>query len=120
MADRQDRASPPGGAAPSQRLDRFLWFSRLAKTRDIARALAEDGHLRIDGRRIDRAHAAVRPGNVLSFALHGRVRVIRIESLPPRRGPSAEARACYADLSSPEVRTTCSNGENIDVPESGS
>jgi len=89
----------------TQRLDLFLWFARLTKTRDGARVLAEDGHLRIDGRRIDRAHAPVRLGNVLSFALHGRVRVIRVQTLPARRGPAVEAQACYADLSPPASRS---------------
>lgn len=85
------------------RLDKFLWFVRLAKTRSFAQELASSGHLRIDGRVVDRAHAAIGVGNVLSFPLHGRVRVIRIETLPHRRGPAAEARACYADLSPPPV-----------------
>jgi ribosome-associated heat shock protein Hsp15 len=80
------------------RLDRFLWFTRLAKTRTTAQDLAEQGRLRLDGRAIDRAHAPVRIGNILTFALHGRVRVIRVEALPARRGPPAEARLCYQDL----------------------
>jgi ribosome-associated heat shock protein Hsp15 len=85
------------------RLDKYLWFVRLAKTRSLAQEIAASGHLRIDGRAVDRAHATVRPGNVLSFPLHGRVRVIRIEALPNRRGPAPEAQACYTDLSPPPV-----------------
>jgi len=85
------------------RLDKFLWFSRLTKTRTAAQEVCEAGHMRIDGRVIDRAHAAIRIGNVLSFPLYGRVRVIRIEALPERRGPPAEAQACYTDLSPPPV-----------------
>jgi ribosome-associated heat shock protein Hsp15 len=85
------------------RLDKFLWFARLAKTRSLAQEVAASGHLRIDGRVVDRAHVMVRAGNVLSFPLHGRVRVIRIEALPARRGPAAEAQACYTDLSPPPV-----------------
>jgi ribosome-associated heat shock protein Hsp15 len=85
------------------RLDKFLWFVRLAKTRTLAQEIAEAGHMRIDGRVVDRAHAAVRIGNVLSFPLHGRVRVIRIEALPARRGTAPEAQACYTDLSPPPV-----------------
>lgn len=81
------------------RLDKFLWFARLAKTRTFAQEVAEAGHMRISGRTVDRAHAAVRVGDVLSFPLHGRVRVIRVEALPSRRGPAAEAQSCYADLS---------------------
>ena len=85
------------------RLDKFLWFVRLTKTRGLAQEVAEAGHLRIDGRVVERAHAAVSVGNVLSFPLHDRVRVIRIEALPARRGPPTEARACYTDLSPPPV-----------------
>jgi ribosome-associated heat shock protein Hsp15 len=88
-------------AEATLRLDKFLWFARLAKTRTFAQEVAEAGHMRICGRIIDRAHAAVRAGDVLSFPLHGRVRVIRIEALPERRGPAAEARNCYTDLSPP-------------------
>ncbi len=83
------------------RLDKFLWFVRITKTRPMAAALVEQGHLRIDGRPCDKPHAEVRPGQVLSFAFHDRVRVLRIESLPVRRGPAPEAQACYADLSPP-------------------
>lgn len=85
------------------RLDKYLWFARLTKTRALAQEVAEAGHMRIDGRVVDQAHAAVRIGNVLSFPLHGRVRIIRIEALPDRRGPAPEAQACYADLSPPPV-----------------
>lgn len=80
------------------RIDRYLWFVRLSKTRSAAQALAEARRLRIDGRVADRAHAAVRVGNVLTFPLHGAVRVIRIAALPTRRGPPAEARGCYTEL----------------------
>lgn len=85
--------------ADGLRLDKFLWFARIVKTRGDAQALAEAGHLRLSGRIIDRAHVMVRVGDVLSFARHGRVRVLRIEALPARRGPPAEARALYSDLS---------------------
>ena len=84
--------------AEAMRLDRYLWFTRLAKTRDVAQALACDGRLRIDGRAIDRAHAPVRVGNILTFFHAGRVRVLRVEALPGRRGPATEAHACYQEL----------------------
>ena len=83
------------------RLDKFLWFARIVKTRALAQKLAEDGRLRLSGRVIDRAHCPVRVGDVLSFAVHGRVRVLRVDALPARRGPPAEARALYTDLDPP-------------------
>ena len=87
----------------TMRVDRFLWFARLAKTRSAAQAIAEKGTLRLDGRRIERSAAPVRIGSVLAFPLYGEVRVIRIEALPNRRGPPAEAHACYQDLKTENV-----------------
>lgn len=80
------------------RIDTFLWFARVTKRRALAAALAEHGHIRIDGRCIDRAHAPVRPGNTLTLMIGDRVRILRIEALPVRRGPETEARACYTDI----------------------
>lgn len=84
--------------AETMRLDRFLWWARLTKTRDQAQALAEGGHLRIDGRRIDRAHAPVRVGSVIGFFRGGQVRIVRVVALPTRRGPPAEAAALIEQL----------------------
>ena len=84
------------------RIDKFLWFTRLARTRSFAQEVAGARHLRIDGRVIDKAAAPVRVGDTLTFPLHGQIRVIRIVALPPRRGPAPEARACYIDLSANE------------------
>jgi ribosome-associated heat shock protein Hsp15 len=84
----------------SVRLDKFLWFARIVKTRALAQELVEKGRMRLSGRVVERAAAPVRVGDVLSFALRGNVRVIRVEALPIRRGPPAEARAFYSELTS--------------------
>jgi ribosome-associated heat shock protein Hsp15 len=81
------------------RLDKWLWFARLAKSRSCAQALCESRRLRIDGRVIDRASALVRAGAVLSFPDDDRVVVVRVEGLAERRGPYEEARHLYTDLS---------------------
>jgi ribosome-associated heat shock protein Hsp15 len=84
--------------ADSLRLDKFLWFARIVKTRALAQALAEEGRIRIGGRLVDRAHAPVRVGDVLSFAQRGQVRVLKVELLPARRGSPTEARSVYSDV----------------------
>jgi ribosome-associated heat shock protein Hsp15 len=84
----------------SLRLDKFLWFARIVKTRALAQAMAEKGRMRLNSRVVDRAHAPVRVGDVLSFAQRGEVRLLRIEALPARRGPPAEARLHYCELTS--------------------
>ena len=85
----------------SLRLDKFLWFARVVKTRSQAQALVEQGRLRLAGRVVNRSHVQVRAGDVLSFALYGRVRVLRVEAIPHRRGPVTEAKLLYTDLSEP-------------------
>jgi ribosome-associated heat shock protein Hsp15 len=57
MLSRRSRSS---AVADSLRLDKFLWFARIVKTRSLAQQLAEQGRLRLGGRVIDRAHAPVR------------------------------------------------------------
>ncbi len=96
------------------RLDRFLWFARVVKKRELAQALAEAGHLRIDGRAIAQAHCPVRVGNVLTFAQGERVRVLRVEALPRRRGPPMEARECYIDLT---VHAVPANVSQVPAPD---
>ena len=91
------------GDAAAMRLDLFLWWARLAKTRSVAQALAESGSFRIDGRRIERAHCPVRVGDTLTFGRGRAVRVMRVAALPVRRGPAPEAQACYADLAAPHA-----------------
>lgn len=80
------------------RIDKLLWFLRLAKTRTLARDWAEAGHIRLNGRRVDRAHQPVGAGDVLVVPVGAQVRVIEILALPVRRGPAPEAQACYRVL----------------------
>jgi ribosome-associated heat shock protein Hsp15 len=80
------------------RLDKFLWFARIAKTRTAAQAIVEKGRFRIDGRVVERTSAPVKVGSVLTFAHNDRVRVLRVNALPLRRGPAPEAAACITDL----------------------
>jgi ribosome-associated heat shock protein Hsp15 len=80
------------------RVDRYLHCIRLVKSRSLAQALVETGHVRIDGKRVEKPSEPVRVGSVIALPLHDRVRVLRVLALPDRRGPAAEARACYEDI----------------------
>ena len=86
------------------RVDRFLFFIRLVKSRTLAQQVIEDGYVRIDGRRVEKPSEEVRAGSVLALPLHGAVRIVRVLTLPGRRGPAAEARACYEELGIDEGR----------------
>ena len=80
------------------RIDRYLHCIRLVKSRTIAQAVIETGHVRIDGKRVEKASEMVRPGSVIALPLHDRVRVLKVLALPVRRGPAPEAQLCYTEL----------------------
>lgn len=82
----------------SLRIDKLLWFLRFAGSRSLAQAWVAEGHIRLNGRRIERASTAVRSGDVLVLPLHSGVKVIAVGELPGRRGPVEEARGCYEVL----------------------
>ncbi len=82
-------------AEPGLRIDKFLWFARLVRNRKSARALAEQGHVRLDGRRIRNAHSLVRVGDTLIVPLRREVRVVKIIALPERRQPARAVPAIY-------------------------
>lgn len=79
------------------RIDKFLFFARLTKTRSAAQGLVAAGHLRLDGKRIDRDAQTVAPGQVLTLMHRGEIKALRILALPVRRGPPAEAATCLED-----------------------
>lgn len=80
------------------RIDRFLFFIRLSKSRTLAQSIIDEGHVRIDGKRVEKSSEDVRVGSVIGLPLHGSVRILRVLALPERRGPAPEARSCYEEL----------------------
>jgi ribosome-associated heat shock protein Hsp15 len=80
------------------RIDRYLHCIRLVKSRTLAQAVVDEGHVRIDGRRVEKPSEEVRVGSMIALPLHGRIRVLRVLSLPERRGPAPEARLCYEEI----------------------
>jgi len=82
-----------------QRLDKFMFFARFCKTRAVAAALIEKGGVRINRLPTVKAHARLRPDDVLTMALPRGVIVVRVLGLAPRRGPAAEASGLYEEIS---------------------
>lgn len=88
-----------------QRVDKWLWYVRLFKSRSLAAKFVETGKLRLSrGPRKDRLSKpsqTVEVGDILTFTLHQRVRVLEVLSTGLRRGPASEAETLYKDLSPP-------------------
>ena len=80
-----------------QRIDKWLWHARFAKTRTTAQVLARSGRIRINRLRTDSASRLVKIGDVLTLSEERGVRVIRVVAIGERRGPAIEARALYEE-----------------------
>ena len=101
MAGRDPQTGPGAPAGERQRLDKWLWFARVVKTRALAAKLVTAGHVRLNGVRAPGPDKPVRPGDVLTIALERQVRVLKVVAPGDRRGPYEEARHLYEDLSAP-------------------
>ncbi len=82
-------------AETALRIDKLLFFLRIAKSRTLAQGWAETGHIRVNGRRIEKGSAMVTAGDVITLPKGEAVLSFRLLAVPMRRGPSAEAQICY-------------------------
>lgn len=73
----------------------------MVRTRGDAAALAEAGHVRINGQRKLGASQLVSIGDVVTLALDRSVRVVKVLGFCEKRGPAAQARALFSDLTRP-------------------
>ncbi len=83
-----------------QRIDKWLVYARVVKSRAQAVRLVAAGHVRVNRDKIADPARAVKPGDVLTIALDRGVLVWRVAALGARRGPPAEARLLYEELGS--------------------
>ena len=79
----------------SLRIDKWLWHARFCRTRAIAQQKAEAGEIRLNGQRVAKSSAQVRPGDIMTLSMGREVVVVRVLDLGERRGPAAEARTLY-------------------------
>ena len=85
----------------AQRVDKWLWFARVVKSRTLAARLVEEGHVRVNGQRSTAPARPVAIGDVLTISLERHVRVLRVVGIGERRGPFTEASALYQELVDP-------------------
>lgn len=90
---------------PAQRIDKWLWYARIFKSRSLAAKFVETGKIRVKsgGQRakLQKAAQPVRVGDILTFPHGNRIRVFEVKAPGKRRGPAIEAQELYNDLSPP-------------------
>jgi ribosome-associated heat shock protein Hsp15 len=92
--------------APSRRLDQWLWFARLVKSRSLAARLIEAGGVALNAAVAQKPGRAVKIGDEVAVAQGELRRTVRVLALGSRRGPASEARRLYRD-SAPPARLPC-------------
>ncbi|WP_374542315.1 RNA-binding S4 domain-containing protein [Sphingorhabdus sp.] len=80
------------------RIDKLLWHLRLSKSRSLAQTLIAEGHVRLNGSRVEKPSIEVKVGDIVTLPRGQGALAIRLLSIPPRRGPAPEARACYSEI----------------------
>lgn len=88
---------PQSPSAARQRLDKWLFFARLIKSRSLAQKAIEAGFVAVNGTRVTQSAAQVRVGDTLELSLDRRDLVLRVLLPGTRRGPYEEARLLYED-----------------------
>jgi ribosome-associated heat shock protein Hsp15 len=89
---------PPAGL----RVDKWLWCARFFRTRSLAQAAVEGGHVQVNGERV-KSSRQVRIGERLRIQRDEERFEVEVTGLPTRRGPAAEARTQYRETAESEA-----------------
>jgi ribosome-associated heat shock protein Hsp15 len=99
--------APPGAPGPERakiRLDQWLWFARLAKSRSLAARLCAAGAIRVNGATVTKPNQTVRVGDFVVVPQGSVQRTVRVMALGQRRGPASEARGLYEETAASRLR----------------
>jgi len=88
-------------ASQTLRLDKWLWFARVARTRSLAARLCSEGCVTIGGREALKPHQPVRIGDLVVIDLPHEQRRLTVRALGQRRGPPTDARQLYDEAAPP-------------------
>ena len=86
------------------RLDKWLWYARLYKSRTLAGVEVSGGGFRVNRTLVKKASHALQIGDVITFSKGVYIRVIEVTAFGVRRGPASEAKILYNDLNPPETQ----------------
>ena len=95
----RNEEQPTGQAR--QRIDKWLFFARLRKSRSLAARSVEAGDVSVNGASVRQPSHMVRPGDVIALSLDRHDMVVKVLLPGERRGPYEEARLLYSDMTPP-------------------
>ena len=80
------------------RLDLYLYYIRIFKSRNLATKFIISNRLRISGQVTQKPHKLISIGDVLSLPIQDHVKILKVVDIPKRRGPFSEALNYYEDI----------------------
>jgi len=103
--DRKDTGSVQTDAGGKVRLDKWLWYARVYKSRSLAQSEIKAGKIRVNAVNVSSPSRTVTPGDVLTITKPRHVAILKLLACGVRRGPAAEAQDLYEDLTPPPPKT---------------
>ncbi len=80
------------------RLDLYLYYIRIFKSRSIATKFVSTNRLRISGNVTQKPHKMISIGDVLTMTINDNIKILKVLNIPNRRGPYSEALNFYEDI----------------------
>ncbi len=91
------------------RLDIYLYYIRIFKSRSMATRFVSTNRLRISGQITQKPHKMIYIGDVLTMTINDKIKILKVLDIPNRRGPYSESLIFYEDITPIE---NISNKEN--------
>ena len=94
------------------RLDLYLFYIRLFKSRNLATKFISANRIRVSGQVTQKPHKLVSIDNVLTLPINDKVKIIKITDIPYRRGSFLESVLYYEDLTPIEKKEIITNKDS--------
>tara|TARA_B100000886_G_C20182936_1_gene390934 strand:- start:101 stop:496 length:396 start_codon:yes stop_codon:yes gene_type:complete len=80
------------------RLDIYLYYIRIFKSRSLATKFVSSNRLRVSGQVTQKPNKMISIGDVLSMIIRGNIKIVKVLDIPNRRGPYIETLNFYEDI----------------------
>ena len=96
------------------RLDIYLYYIRIFKSRSLATKFILTNRLRISGQVTQKPHKMISVGDVLTMTINDNIKILKVLDIPSRRGPYSESLNFYEDITPIEIIPK-KESSNIDI-----
>ena len=88
----------------SIRLDLYLFYIRIFKSRNLASKFINSNRLRVSDKVTQKPHKLISISDILKFTIHDRIKVLEVIDIPMRRGSYVDSLNYYNDISPVETK----------------